>query len=318
MKYIKYIAAAILLTAGLASCEAGEGSGTPGKTTVQFAQAVVEEGFGAGVVRVPLTIVADNKSDMNSCSVQAKVKIVTTGDANEGTPDLDGRSGDYRVTSLDVNFPAFNNYYDEKNPEEYKDENGKWVKTVYMEVYILNDEPETMNFTFEIESATTTIGEQNQCKVVLAKGIRDRMCGNYALTCNELSSATNASVVWDGDYKCFAIEIPAVAAGMYLYTYFDDVNECMVAYPYEPIAYASQNGTLVWYTSFYTNWEEKVFADDYIIITFDVDAGTLTFPEDVGFIFAVYSCDESMNPVEYAGRINTMEAPLTGIVMTKK
>lgn len=319
MKYIKYFAAALVLVASLASCSVFEDAGDPGNTTVQFAQAVVEDGFGAGVVYVPLTITADTEKAMNSCDVKATLKVVETGAKFEGKPDVDGINGDYRVTSLDVNFPAYDSYYNDKEPEKYKDpETGKYVKTVYVEVLIINDTPEELNFTFEIESATTTIGEQKQCKVVLVKSTRDRMCGNFVLTCDQVTDGLATTVAWDNQYECFEIEISSVASGLPLYTYYDEENECMLAFPYEALAYANAERTIVWFSSFYTDWENKTFADDYVVITFDATSGTLTFPEDLGFIFTAYYVDENFTPTTCAGRINTMDEPFTKVVLTKK
>lgn len=328
MKYIKYFAAALLLTIGLASCELGEGGGTPGKTTVQFAQAVVEEGFGAGTFYVPLTIESDTKEGMNSCSVQAKVKVVTTGEANEGTPDLDGLSGDYRVTSLDINFPAFSNYYNEKLPEEYKTESGKWVKTVYMEVMILNDKPELMNFTFEIESATTTIGEQKQCRVELSKGPRDRLCGTYTGvgTTNiytagdtEQQKTWTSKISWNAQYSCFEFD----ALGDWVdgaYAYWDEGTQTMYMYSWEPIMWYSSADSLMIYSAFYTklNKDEKAFdlaTDEIVVLEYDIEAGTIKFPEDLILAFAVYQTNEEYAPVAFYGYF---PSGYKGITLTKK
>lgn len=320
MKYIKYIAAALLLTAGLASCESGEGesNGTPGNTTVQFANAVVNDGFGAGYVYVPLTIESDTEEGMNSCAVQAKLKVVTTGEAFEGTPDLDGKSGgDYRVTSLDVNFPAYENYYNKKEPKKYYDEDrDKWVKQVQMEVKILNSEVDELRFSFEIESATTTIGEQKQCTVVLEKNARDRMCGNYTLT-TSIGTYSDVNVSWSNDYTCFEIYPFADWAYTPLYTYYDEESESMYAYPAEPIMWYNPDANQLIYTAFYSTWgqEAKQLYNDYVMIDFDVVAGTLTFPADLIYLIAVYECDAALSPVTYLGRLSEAH---TNMVLTKE
>lgn len=331
MKYIKYIAAALLLTASLASCDTnGVESGTPGNTTVQFAAAEIKDGFGAGVVYVPLTIESDTKEGMNSCSVQAKLKVVTTGEKFEGTPDVDGKSGDYRITSLDVNFPAFDNYYDDKNPEEYKDsETGKWVKKVQVEVLILNDAVEELNFTLEIESATTTIGEQKQCTVVLEKTARDRICGTYSGVATisdyaegehyeEPISWNETIISWNSTYKCF--DITYFAEWTYTYTfyaYWDEGTSSLYMYPADPMI--MYDDTSVIYSAFYTAWgatiAERTLASDVVILDYDIEAGTIKFPEDLFFTFAVYTFDAEYNPVEMLGR---MTRAYKGAVLTKK
>lgn len=193
MKFIKYIAAALLLTVGFASCNNGGddmGDGTVGKTTVQFAQAEYTSGYGTGMVKVPVTITADKEEDMNSCNVSVKVKPVITGEEYEGTHNETGLSsdGDYAVTSWNLNFPAYAKYFDKKDPTKYYDEaTQKWTKTVNLEVKIMNTQSDELHITFEIESVTegVTIGENRQCKVVLEKTVMDRLGGMYGVTYDE-------------------------------------------------------------------------------------------------------------------------------------
>lgn len=319
MKYIKYIAATLLLVASITACQSGAGveNGTPGQTTVQFAQAEVEEGFGAGVVYVPITIMADTEQAMNTCSVQAKVKVVTTGAANEGTHDTDGLSGDYRVTSFDMNFPAYDSYYDEKNPEKYKDPvTGKYVKTVNMEIFIVNDEPETLNFTLEIESATTTIGEQKQCKVVLVKGTRDRLCGNYVVTYDsrawldeELTADLaargdfkTAQIVWNpkGYFQIFTDHFLTSGFGIGFYAYYDEEAEAMIFLPHEVLGYLDEAQTQ-WLFHSWWNYETNDWADDYVYTEFDEDKGVITFPENMAVTVSAFAVDADLNPVEHLG-----------------
>lgn len=338
MKFLKYITAAFLLVVGFTSCEMGEESGTVGTTTVQFANAVVEEGFGAGVVYIPLTISADSEAAMNSCKVAAKVKVVTTGEKYEGNPDTDGLSGDYRITSLDVNFPAYNNYYDEKEPQKYYDEaTQKWVKKAQMEIQILNDKVDELCFTLEIESVTegVTLGENKQCKVVLVKTNRDRLCGNYSGIANikdydeegyyeDSASWTNTVISWDSKYNCFNIK--CFAEWQYekipFYAYWDDATETMYMLPADPLAYADEAETMFAYTAFYTAWAAEpagrtLYADERVELVYDIEKGTITFPEDLYFCFAAYKFDSATgSPVgNMAGRFTSA---YTGAVLTKK
>lgn len=193
MKFIKYIAAALLLTVGFASCNNGGddmGDGTVGKTTVQFAQTEYTSGYGTGMVKVPVTITADKEEDMNSCNVLVKIKPVITGEDYEGTHNETGlpSDGDYAVTSWDLNFPAYAKYFDKKDPTKYYDEaTKKWTKTVNLEVKIMNTQSDELHINFEIESVTegVTIGENKQCKVVLHKTVLDRLGGMYSVTYDE-------------------------------------------------------------------------------------------------------------------------------------
>lgn len=333
MKYIKYIAAALLLTASLASCDTdGVESGTPGNTTVQFAAAEVKDGFGAGVVYVPLTIESDTEEGMNSCSVQAKLKIVTTGEQFEGTPDLDGLTGDYRITSLDMNFPAYDNYYDKNEPEKYKDpETGKWVKQVNVEVFITNSEPEVMCFTLEIESSNTTIGEQNQCKVVLEKSTRDRMCGLYNVTFDDKAwydgsdpneyplnnyTWTKAQISYNSKGYFEIATDHALGAYTYFYAYYDKDNvgeNYMIFYPQEAIMWYSSSAMQLLFQGFYDT-VKAAWASDYVLAEFDVDKGTITFPEEMAFRTPIYVVDENYSPLEF---VYDFTPGFKGLVFTK-
>lgn len=255
MKFLKYIAAALLLVAGLASCNGAGETGTVGKTTVQFAQAEIKAGFVDGVVYVPLTITADTEADMNTCAVQVKVKPVITGEQYEGTSDVNGIDGDYRITSCDMNFPAYGNYYDKNEPDKYyNEETKKWTREVNVEVLIVNTKPEEIHFTLEIESATTAIGEQKQCNVILKKDNRDRICGVYEVAFEgdpfwigeekksyladdaQIGSYfpadatkytwTEVEIVWINDYGCFAIVGDNILSklGLYFWGYYDDTD----------------------------------------------------------------------------------------------
>lgn len=182
MKFIKYLAIALLFGASLSSCETQDA----GQTTVEFADAVYKTSFGVGTFYVPMIITADNEADMNGSSMQAQLKVVEdyqpSADAVLGRPDVDGLSGDIRITSLDANFPAYSDYYDKKEPKKYYDEElGKWVKQVGVEVEILNQEPDVMEFKLAIESATTNIGTVNECVIRIEKGPQDMLCGDWYL-----------------------------------------------------------------------------------------------------------------------------------------
>lgn len=343
MKFLKYIAAALLLVAGLTSCEMGKEEGTVGVTTVQFAQAVIEDGFAAGVVYVPLTITADTEEAMNTCNVTAKVKVVTTGETFEGTPDLDGLTGDYRVTSLDMNFPAYDNYYDEKEPKKYfNEETQKWTKEVRMEVFITNDEVDELRFTFEIESSNTTIGEQKQCQVIVRKTATDRMSGLFSVKYDSIywiDDAANyfdgseyasyfpsdlskwpwtvAYITWYKDYECFIIEghpISSTFNGGCFYAYFDDSlgegKERMYVYAHDYFGQWADNAWMV--PSVWDSEAQAWASEDKIYIDFDVTAGTLTFPSKYGLSISMFA--------DQAGTtyISEIFPTYQGIVFTKQ
>lgn len=193
MKFIKYIAAALLLTVAFTSCESGEGvkDGTVGKTTVQFAQDVLEGSYSSDYISVPLTISAASEEDMNSCNVSVKVIPVITNEEYEGVHNETGLEGDgnYSVTSWELNFPAYDSYYDKNDPQKYYDvDSGKWVRTVNLEVKIMDKSSDELHITFMIESTTATmVGEKKMCKVVLVKTMRDRLQGMYTVSYDEVS-----------------------------------------------------------------------------------------------------------------------------------
>lgn len=318
MKFIKYIAAALLLTAGIASCTpGGEGSGTPGKTTVQFAQAEVAGGYGAGYVNIPITITADSEQDMNSCNVTVKVKPVITGEEYEGVHDETGKpgAGDYAITSFNLNFPAYSNYYNEKEPEKYFDETTqKWTKTVNLELKIVNNDSDEMRVTFEIEESNTTIGEQKQCHVVLKKTTRDRMCGMFAVAYDSIDwydgtdpeeyplteYAWNAVMIsWDNDYEEFVV---MADFGLPLFAKYDGADEDgnngdMIFHPKQPLGLADQAGTAAFVLELWDATTED-WATDWVRTEFDVEKGTITFPENIVLRFFLYTLDSEFNLIE--------------------
>ena len=346
MKFLKYITASFLLVVGLSSCEMGGESGTVGTTTVQFANAVVEDGFGAGVVYIPLTITADTEEAMNTCSVQAKVKVVTTGEQYEGAADTDGLSGDYRITSLDVNFPAYDNYYDEKNPQKYyNEETRKWTKEVRMEAFIINEDLDELRFTLEIESVSegVTLGENKQCKVVLVKTTRDRLCGLYDVSYKEAYwindpadryfagtsyesyfpadaskyTWTGIQIIWEPTYSCFIIASDHFLTqlfGAYFYGYYDETTERMYLYNHEPIGFWDKDAGHCMFHSLWNSTTESWVEDKVVYLTFDVEAGTLSLPEEYALGIEMFQSDESFSVGAYVGEIIPA---YEGLVFTK-
>ena len=333
MKFIKYIAAALLLTVGLASCNNGGddmGDGTVGKTTVQFAQAEYTSGYGSGMVTVPVTITADKEEDMNSCNVSVKVKPVITGEEYEGTHDETGKpgAGDYAVTSWNLNFPAYANYYDKKEPNKYYDEaTQKWTKTVNLEVKIVNSESDELHINFEIESVTkgVTIGENRQCKVVLQKTVMDRLGGMYGVTYDEavwLFGADNRFLKDDPDLgKYFPADVANYAwtqlqivplrseetgtdyfglasdnllfelFGIPFYAYFDASVEKMCLASKDVLAYLDEAGTIGVVSAIYDVTKNEWATEDMIHLDFDVATGVITLPADYAFSVSIFGLE---------------------------
>ncbi len=321
MKIFKYLAAAFLLCAGMISC--GNETGTVGTTTIQFADAVMKSGFGGAYVYVPLTITADTEAAMNSADVTAKLSIVadhtpTTSDAVLGVADTD-----FMVTSLDVNFPAYQEYYDKENPKKYYNEElGKWIKTVQMEVKLLNTEPEIMEFKFAIESATTTIGANSECVVRLEKSATDRLCGEYAVTSDANSpfgvafNSFTATISWNSGYNCF--EIFPFSSWNYcpVYAYWDEETEQMYMLPYEPLMWYSSSDMQMCYQMFFSVANQSIqLASDNVVLDVDLAAGTIKFPTDLYFGILVFGCDEGYNPNSLVGYFTGCDS---GHVFTKK
>ena len=320
MKFIKYIAAALLLTVGFASCNNGGddmGDGTVGKTTVQFAQAEYESGYGTGMVKVPVTITADKEEDMNSCNVSVKIKPVITGEEYEGTHDETGKpgAGDYAVTSWNLNFPAYANYYDKKDPTKYYDEaTQKWTKTVNLEVKIVNSESDELHINFEIESVTegVTIGENKQCKVVLKKTTRDRMCGVFTVSYDEIAwyddtdpekypvegyAWTAIETSWYIEADCFLM---MADLGIPLWAYYDAATEQMFFYPEELLTLVDQTNNIA-VASMMWDTDKEAVVEDNVYTEWNMEEGTITFPENIAIRFQLYSLDAEMKPVECLG-----------------
>ena len=181
MKFIKYLAMVLCAGSIMTSCSEKV---DVGQTTIEFKDAVYKTSFGVGTFYLPMIITADNEADMNNSAVQASLVVVEdytpSADAVHGKADVDGLSGDYRITSLDANFPAYSDYYDKKEPEKYYNEElGKWVKQIGIEIQILNTEPDVMEFKLAIESSNTNIGTNAECVVRIEKGPQDMLCGDW-------------------------------------------------------------------------------------------------------------------------------------------
>lgn len=238
MKYIKYLAIALLFGAGLSSCEQ---VGTVGETTVEFADATYETSFGVGTFYLPLIITADNEADMNTADVQAKLVVDAEYQPADGvhaakhdTTGIATDGGDYRITSLDVNFPDYPGYFDKKEPEKYFDaELGKWVKKVQVEIAILNTtDYDAMEFKLSIESATTKIGAVKDCVVTIKKAPQDLMCGEWYIYHEGSALGTGApsplpvTFSWNSSESAFDItDEDSWFAGMPYRLYFDTETE---------------------------------------------------------------------------------------------
>ena len=299
-----------------------------GVTTVEFAEAVHKAGFGGGYVYVPIQITADNEADMNESQVQVKVAVVEdyqpANGVYAGVADTTGESGDYRITSLDMVFPAYSNYYDKDAPEKYYDTTlQKWVKTVGVEVKILNTEVEVMEFKLAIESSNTTVGTQTECVVRLEKSATDRLCGDYTATPSGqgpfgfTDGALNVSVTWNSSYGCF--EIAPFGAWTYspVYAYWDEENEQMYMQPYEPLMWYSSSAMQMCYQMFFgvEGNSLKLPSESVIVLETDMANGTIKFPEQYYFGVLVFTCDESYNPGSLVGYFTACDK---GYVLTKK
>lgn len=210
MKAIKYLVIALLF-GGMVSCSGEKGS--VGLTTVEFVDTVYETSFGASTFYVPLMITSDTEEGLNTTDVKATIAVdeayvPASSDIVAGVADVDGLSGDFRITSLNMNFPDYPSYKlddADANKEKYFDaELNKWVKTVGVEIMILNTQPELMEFKLVIESATTTIGANKECVVHIEKGPQDRLCGTWIM-CQEGEAAFETTISWNVDTKGFVV-----------------------------------------------------------------------------------------------------------------
>ena len=324
MKFIKYIAAALLLTMGFVSCGtfAEEEEGTPGQTTVQFAKAEITGDYGSGYVNIPLTITSDTEEGMNSCNVSVKVKPVVTGEEFEGKHNETGKKGDgeYIITTFDLNFPAYNKYYDEKDPKKYYDEETKkWTKTVNLELKIVNTDPDEIRATFEIESSTTAIGEQKQCRVVLQKSVRDRLNGLYTVEYDELYwiygaenrmiqnenfpadekasqyTWTQMMMMWyveeESNVACFIIQADNIMGmnNIYYFGYFDDAADKMYLLSKDLLGGLSETQGVV--SAIYDIAAADWATDKKIYLDFDIKTGVLSLPENYAFSTSAFIAD---------------------------
>lgn len=241
MKFIKYLVVALLFGATLTSC--GPEEGTVGQTTVQFATTQVKAGFGAGTIYVPISIFGANADAMNTADVTVSVKVDDTYVSSDpavyvGQEDLDGaldENGepvkDFRITSYDI---LFRNNYD--IPEE--DSKKPFKKEASVEIMILNDDVDVMEFKLVLDTSNTTIGATKECVVRLEKGPSDRLCGdwwvNFSTTIDLLGGQPDftgpfaTEMYYNQDLEALYFSDPIV--GLPFIFYYDD-NTQKLTYP---------------------------------------------------------------------------------------
>lgn len=314
MKCIKYLAMVLFAGALMTSCVTEPVN--VGTTTVEFADATYKAGFGGGTIYVPIAINGENAAAMNTSDVNVKIKVDethTNGDITIGKADED-----FMITSYDLVFR--NNY---EIPEESKDL--PYEKTVGVEIKILNTEPEVMEFKLAIESSNTTIGAQTECLVRLEKTETDRLCGTYTLVSDkpclftsgpESASFSGINVGWSAEDSCF--EVYPFGGWDYtpVYIYWDSETKEMYMHPYEGLIWYTQ-GSQLCYQMFVTVQDGSVVPyNDVVFLDYDLDAGTIKFPDNLYFGIMVYDCDpNTLAPISMLGY---MEPPHPGFVMTKQ
>lgn len=313
MKYIKYLAMVLFAGALMTSC--GEKVDV-GQTTVEFAAAEYQSGFGGAYLYVPIAINGENADAMNTTDVNVKIKVDET--YTNGSVFIGKEDEDFMITSYDMVF--INNYEiadeDKANPVQ---------KQVGIEIKVLNTQPEVMEFKLVIESANTTIGANKECVVRLEKTETDRLCGTYTMsseyaclfTSGPATFTTTTTVYWNSNYGCFEVLPFGTWDYTPFYIYWDEETKALYMQPWEPLMWYSSADSQMCYQMFVTVQDNSVVPHNALVmLDYDIDAGIIRFPENLYFGITVCVCD----PATYSPQswLGWMEGMHPGFVMTKQ
>ena len=148
-KYTKYLTMMLLGALALTSCDSFN-KGTVGDTTVYFSHEVVEDGFSAGFVYVPIRM--DMGNEANTADVNVTVEVLDVQNAVEDT--------DFMVTSKELVFRP-------------------GVDSVSLEIRVIPNVDE-FDLQLGLASANTDIDAQKKvCNVHIEKNTRDRLCDTW-------------------------------------------------------------------------------------------------------------------------------------------
>ncbi len=312
MKAIKYLVIALLF-GGMVSCS-GE-AGTVGLTTVEFVDTVYETSFGASTFYVPMMITADTEEGLNTTDVKATIAVdaayvAESADTVVGVADVDGLSGDFRITSLDVNFPDYPGYKeddDKQNKKKYFDENlNKWVKKVGVEIMLLNTQPEKMEFKLVLQSATTTIGANKECVVRIEKGPQDRLCGAWIM-CQEGEPAFGTTISWDVNTKGFIVGTAAQLGFDFPMNFNAETEEVSITNG----AYLGMYGGVYHCFLQVTDNTLTPLSDKTFVATYDkTNYSSITFPGIEGYFLCILAyADNGGQPGDLAGYLGYIFQP---------
>lgn len=317
MKFIKSLAISLLFGAAMLSCSPSE-EGTVGQTTVEFANAVYKTSFGAGTFYVPMIITSDTEAGLNTADVKVSVVVDETYTTSEagvvlGVADTTGESGDYRITSLDMNFPDYPSYKDkndEVNKKLYFNETlNKWVKKIGIEIMILNTEPELMEFKLAINTANTTIGAQKDCVIRIEKGPQDRLCGTW-LVSDGGEPAFNTDIAWDGENNRFILRT-ASALGKDLVMEYNPNTEEVYINQNTYIGDFDNGGTNLLCFMTVTDSSLNPLADKVYVASYDKENyKSITFPTiDGSFLVILAYTDNNGQPGDLVGYLSYIYSP---------
>ena len=151
-KYIKNLAVVLLAALAMTSCGTF-GKGTVGDTTVYFSREVVEDGFSAGFVYVPIRM--DIGNEANTADVNVTVEVLDVKNAVEDT--------DFMVTSKDLVFRP-------------------GVDSIALEIRVIPNVDE-FDLQLGLSSSNTDVDEgKSVCNVHVEKNTRDRLCDTWNVT----------------------------------------------------------------------------------------------------------------------------------------
>lgn len=172
-KYIKNLTMVLLAALVMTSCDEVN-KGTVGDTTVYFSNELIEEGFSAGFVYVPVRL--DAGSEANSADVKVTIEVL---DVQNATEDVE-----FLITSKELVFRP-------------------GVDSVALEVKVI-PQVDQFDLRLGIASANTNVDQsRKECTLHVEKNTRDRLCDAWSVEYTktlydyeDLSSSLTITTSW--------------------------------------------------------------------------------------------------------------------------
>lgn len=281
MKYVKILALA-LGALSLTACSDSDSGNTATGVTVEMQQSEITVSENKGIFNVPIKVTGDANGPI-------KVKVKVEGNGPNPAQPFEERngvwSGDYVVTSTDLNIPAD-------------------TKTVNVEINTIDnvDENEAKTFTVTIESVEgATIGSQSSTNVTIKDNDSvpyEKVQGAYKFSFLDYDGVpTNWNLVISGIDE----GEPGYGEELYINGFLGMASTSLTLYFHnneatgETFIEFNLPEPMIWYDSANYVWAIKgmSLADGVIRGTFSEDLQTITFNEEDMIVYYVASPDFS-------------------------